>query len=159
MVIEINRLKIAIASKLNKDVFKNELDQVYGLLDEKRHLLSVNDYRNYLDDIVFELYDIEGNDTDDAFDRLLDITVRAVDESDVVVVYEPSTGYDQDGLFGWLIGYCWGQGIPVILISYGETRISALVVRSLHAHLTSEDEVIAYDFDELPVIPFKGTIV
>ena len=79
--------------------------------------------------------------------------VDAIDECDVMVAINCQGNYDDAGTM-WEIGYAYAKGIPVVLFNNTEKSINLMIADSLHALITSYDELQEYDFDKLDKKPY-----
>lgn len=95
-------------------------------------------------------------------DNLFTLIVWAIDNSDMVVIVEPvSNPISGTGLVSWIIGYAYSVGVPVALltdISKDTIEGSPVPVHCLHAHYIKTEELLSYDFNDKPFIPYKGKI-
>lgn len=76
--------------------------------------------------------------------------VKGIDEADFVVAVINKGNYDDSGT-AWEIGYAYGKNIPVIVVNFSGKTINLMIADSLHALITSPEELKEYDFKELPV--------
>lgn len=74
--------------------------------------------------------------------------VDAIDDCDIVVAINTQGNYDDAGTM-WEIGYAYATNKPVVLFNNTEKTINLMIADSLHALITSYDELQEYDFDKL----------
>lgn len=74
--------------------------------------------------------------------------VDAIDDCDIVVAINAQGNYDDAGTM-WEIGYAYATNKPVVLFNNTENTINLMIADSLHALITSYDELQEYDFDKL----------
>lgn len=70
----------------------------------------------------------------------------------VLLADEPSVS------LGWIIGYAWAWGKPIILIVPKPLKLGLFAVDSITATLKSIDDLKKYDFKEMPYI-YEGAEV
>lgn len=81
--------------------------------------------------------------------------LRAIKRTDIVfAVYN-----DEDPGTMWEIGFSYSLGKPVILLNTKEKRLNLMIAESLHAYLNSLNQVLRYNFNRLPRIPYTGPII
>lgn len=79
--------------------------------------------------------------------------VNGIDTADVVVAVINEGNYSDSGT-AWEIGYSWAKGIPVVLVNVTGETINLMIADSLHALVTSYEELEQYDFEEMLKIPY-----
>lgn len=79
--------------------------------------------------------------------------VNGIDTADVVVAVISQGNYDDSGT-AWEIGYAWAKGIPVVLVNVTGETINLMIADSLHALITSYEELSAYDFNAMDKKPY-----
>ena len=79
--------------------------------------------------------------------------VNGIDNADVVVAIINQGNYDDSGT-AWEIGYAFATKKPVVLVNVTGETINLMIADSLHALITSYEELLAYDFDKLEVKPY-----
>lgn len=79
--------------------------------------------------------------------------LMGIDNADVVVAITNAGNYCDSGT-AWEIGYAYAKNIPVVVVNTEGTTINLMIADSLHAVLTSYDEVSTYDFDRLEAKPY-----
>lgn len=83
--------------------------------------------------------------------------VSAIDEADIVVAVNSKGNYDDAGTM-WEIGYAYATKKPVVLVNLTGDTINLMVADSLHALITTEEELINYDFDRLDRIEYTNYV-
>lgn len=146
--------KVAVVGMDNvaeENIFhKNVIDSLNSLTNVEviSIVQTVDNMREYVQDSV-ELIDVCHDMTVDIIDKadaLLIITPQELNEYDlhVKMCYREWTSF--------LAGYTWSQGKPSILYTSEDNGfISTLMVRAYHAVLTSPDDLVNYDWTNLPV--------
>lgn len=79
--------------------------------------------------------------------------VDHIDWCDCVVAIISQGNYDDSGT-AWELGYAYATGKPVVLVNLTGETINLMIADSLHALITSYDELTDYDFEELKTIPY-----
>lgn len=79
--------------------------------------------------------------------------VNGIDSADLVVAINCKGNYDDAGTM-WEIGYSYATNKPVILVNVTGETINLMIADSLHAVVTSYEELEAYDFENLPKKPY-----
>lgn len=79
--------------------------------------------------------------------------INGIDTADVVVAVINEGNYSDSGSC-FEIGYSFAKGIPVVVVNVTGETINLMIADSLHALITSYDELEAYDFEEMPKIPY-----
>lgn len=83
--------------------------------------------------------------------------VKHIDWCDLVVSIISNGNYDDSGT-AWELGYAYATGKPVILVNVTGETINLMIADSLHALITSYDELEAYDFGDLKRIPYLNYV-
>ena len=83
--------------------------------------------------------------------------VDAIDDCDVVVALINKGNYDDSGT-AWEIGYAYAKGIDVVVVNITGDTINLMIADSLHAILTSYDEIKSYDFDKMEKKPYLNYV-
>ena len=83
--------------------------------------------------------------------------IKNIDEADIVVAIN-SNSYDDSGTM-FEIGYAYATNKPVIVFSNTGSVLNLMITDSLHAYLTSYEELYNYDFDKLEKIPYTGEVI
>lgn len=79
--------------------------------------------------------------------------VKHIDWCEVVVAVICNGNYEDSGT-AWELGYSYATNKPVILVNLTGETINLMIADSLHALITSYDELKDYDFDELNKIKY-----
>lgn len=79
--------------------------------------------------------------------------VNGIDTADVMVAIISQGNYDDSGT-AWEIGRSFTLGIPVIVVNVTGKELNLMIADSLHALVTSYEELENYDFEEMPKIPY-----
>lgn len=79
--------------------------------------------------------------------------VKHIDWCDIVVTIMSQGNYDDSGT-AWELGYAYATGKPVVLVNLTGETINLMIADSLHALITSYEELKVYDFDEFKQIPY-----
>ena len=56
------------------------------------------------------------------------------------------------------IGYSFAKEIPVVLVNTTGETINLMIADSLHALVTTEEELKEYDFNEMPVKEYENYV-
>lgn len=83
--------------------------------------------------------------------------IEAIDTADVVVAINCKGNYDDAGTM-FEIGYSFAKEIPVILVNTTGETINLMIADSLHALITTEEELKEYDFDKLDRIEYTNYV-
>lgn len=83
--------------------------------------------------------------------------VNGIDTADVVVAVINQGNYDDSGT-AWEIGYSFAKGIPVLVVNVTGETINLMIADSLHALVTSYEELEDYDFDAMPKKPYLNYV-
>lgn len=83
--------------------------------------------------------------------------IDAIDYSDVVVAINCKGNYDDAGTM-WEIGYAFAKNIPVVLVNTTGETINLMIADSLHALVTSLEELKEYDFEEMPIKEYENYV-
>lgn len=83
--------------------------------------------------------------------------VDHIDWCDCVVAIICQGNYDDSGT-AWELGYAYATNKPVILVNLTGEAINLMIADSLHALITSYDELKDYDFNELKRIPYENYV-
>ena len=79
--------------------------------------------------------------------------VNGIEAAELVVAIISQGNYDDSGT-AWEIGYSWAKNIPVVVVNLTGEEINLMIADSLHALITSYPELMEYDFDEMPKVPY-----
>ena len=83
--------------------------------------------------------------------------VKHIDWCDVVVAIISNGNYDDSGT-AWELGYAYATDKPVVLVNLTGETINLMIADSLHALITSYDELKDYDFDKLEKIEYENYV-
>lgn len=83
--------------------------------------------------------------------------VNGIDAADVVVAVICKGNYDDSGT-AWEIGYSYATKKPVIAVNLTGETINLMIADSLHALVTSADELREYDFDKMEKKPYLNYV-
>lgn len=83
--------------------------------------------------------------------------VAGIDNADIIVAIICQGNYSDSGT-AFEIGYGYATNKPVILFNNTGEAINLMIADSLHALITSYDELESYDFDELPKKEYKNYV-
>lgn len=75
--------------------------------------------------------------------------VDHIDWCDIVVAIISQGNYDDSGT-AWELGYAYATGKPVVLVNLTGETINLMIADSLHALITSYEELEKYDFENMP---------
>lgn len=76
-----------------------------------------------------------------------------IDLCDVVVAIISQGNYDDSGT-AWELGYAYATEKPVVLVNLTGETINLMIADSLYALITSYEELMKYDFEEMKEIPY-----
>lgn len=149
---------IAVIGRVRTEEDLNNLEWVEETLKEKIPYIDVLPIR-------VEYLKVMAQEDKTAWrDRVFDITCDMVEGADLVLLVEPVNN-DTAGttLVSWMLGYGYCTGTHVAMLT-DKTKVEDIVVcpvfaTTLHAHFLSMDELLSYDFENLPFIPYKGNIL
>lgn len=83
--------------------------------------------------------------------------VKHIDWCDIVVAIICQGNYDDSGT-AWELGYAYATGKPVVLVNLTGEAINLMIADSLHALITSYEELKEYDFNKLDKIPYLNYV-
>lgn len=83
--------------------------------------------------------------------------VSAIDEADIVVAVNSKGNYDDAGTM-WEIGYAYATKKPAVLVNLTGDTINLMIADSLHALVTSYDELKDYDFEKMEKKPYLNYV-
>ena len=83
--------------------------------------------------------------------------VNGIDTADVVVAVISQGNYDDSGT-AWEIGYAWAKGIPVVVVNVTGETINLMIADSLHALISSYEELETYNFSHMPKRPYLNYV-
>lgn len=79
--------------------------------------------------------------------------VNGIDNADVIVAVINQGNYDDSGT-AWEIGYAYATNKPIIVVNVTGETINLMIADSLHALITSYEELENYDFNALQKVPY-----
>lgn len=85
-----------------------------------------------------------------------DSDVNGIDASNCIVAIVD--GNYMDSGTAWEIGYASANNIPVVVVNVEGDTINLMIADSLHAVITSYEELEAYDFEDMPKIPYLNYV-
>lgn len=140
--------KIYLASPFFNQTELERVDKVKEILDAKGlEVFSPKEHQNP----EYEFGSIEWRKATFKND------VDHIDWCDVVVAIISQGNYDDSGT-AWELGYAYATGKPVIVINLTGETINLMIADSLHALITSYEELKSYDFEELSKIPYLNYV-
>lgn len=83
--------------------------------------------------------------------------VNGIDTADLLVAVICNGNYDDSGT-AWEIGYAYAKGIPTVVVNVTGETINLMIADSLHALVTSYEELEDYDFDAMPKKPYLNYV-
>ena len=83
--------------------------------------------------------------------------VKHIDWCDVVVAIICKGNYDDSGT-AWELGYAYATNKPVVLVNITGETINLMIADSLHALVTSYDELKEYDFEKMEKKPYLNYV-
>ena len=86
-----------------------------------------------------------------------DSDVNGIDTADVVVAVLCKGNFDDSGT-AWEVGYSYAKGIPVVVVNITGETINLMIADSLHALVTSYEELEAYDFEKMEKKPYLNYV-
>lgn len=93
-------------------------------------------------------------------DLLLEMALKATEDAEVLAVHTSSLKYSSIQWLGFVMGYAWSQGVPVVLITNGidleDFKVNFMISRTLHAHLHSDEEIMQYDWENYPTTAIRA---
>lgn len=140
--------KIYLASPFFNDVELERVDKVKEILDSKGlEVFSPKEHQHK--DLEFG--------TDAWRCATFSNDVKHIDWCDCVVAIICNGNYDDSGT-AWELGYAYANGKPVILVNLTGETINLMIADSLHALVTSYEELKDYDFEELKKITYDNYV-
>ncbi|EJS58517.1 hypothetical protein ICE_01926 [Bacillus cereus BAG1X1-2] len=79
--------------------------------------------------------------------------------ADVVVAIHDFVNGCVDSGTAFELGYAYAFQKPIILIKEKESIPNLMLIESLHAYLANIEDIVTYDFINMPRIPYKGPLV
>lgn len=83
--------------------------------------------------------------------------VKHIDWCDVVVAIICKGNYDDSGT-AWELGYAYATNKPVVLVNITGETINLMIADSIHALITSYDELKGYDFEKMEKKPYLNYV-
>lgn len=74
--------------------------------------------------------------------------INGIDTADVVVAIVSNGNYSDSGT-AWEIGYAVAKGISVVVVNLSEKEVNLMIADSLHAYISSYEELEKYDFNKM----------
>ena len=72
--------------------------------------------------------------------------VNGIEEADVVVAIVSNGNYSDSGT-AWEVGYGVAKGKTIVVVNLSGKEINLMIADSLHAYISSFEELEAYDFE------------
>lgn len=151
------KVRVSLAGECYTEKQLKSLNEAYEVINVKKDATLVSGYAEGIESI-------NKYDSDNYFDLNTDLMLDAIDQSDVCVLMVPTvsaastrSGSSHSSL-GWIMGYCWSQGVPVVLLELGKAidltvrGIRPLADKSVQAHLSTLDQLSNYDFTEMQYV-------
>ena len=83
--------------------------------------------------------------------------IKHIDWCDVVVAIICKGNYDDSGT-AWELGYAYATNKPVVLVNITGETINLMIADSIHALITSYDELKEYDFEKMEKKPYLNYV-
>lgn len=83
--------------------------------------------------------------------------VKHIDWCDAVVAIICKGNYDDSGT-AWELGYAYATNKPVVLVNITGETINLMIADSIHALITSYDELKEYDFEKMEKKPYLNYV-
>ena len=140
--------KIYLASPFFDDAELERVDKVKEILDSKGlEVFSPKEHQNE----HLEFGSIEWRKATFKND------VKHIDWCDVVVAIICKGNYDDSGT-AWELGYAYATNKPVVLVNITGETINLMIADSIHALITSYDELKEYDFEKMEKKPYLNYV-
>lgn len=141
------KVKISLAGECVTERQSEALLQAYNILIRKVDEVDVVGDLGLIKQVME--YDL-----DNSYDLFSDVMLDNIENSDVCVVIAPELKEGGYCSLGWILGYCWTQGVSVVLLELTEDaeKIHPLAARSVQAHLSSLEELRTYAFKDMPYV-------
>ena len=140
--------KVYLASPFFDDAELERVDKVKEILDLKGlEVFSPKEHQNE----HLEFGSIEWRKA--TFDN----DVKHIDWCDVVVAIICKGNYDDSGT-AWELGYAYATNKPVVLVNITGETINLMIADSIHALITSYDELKEYDFEKMEKKPYLNYV-
>ena len=140
--------KVYLASPFFDDAELERVDKVKEILDSKGlEVFSPKEHQNE----HLEFGSIEWRKA--TFEN----DVKHIDWCDVVVAIICKGNYDDSGT-AWEVGYAYATNKPVVLVNITGETINLMIADSIHALITSYDELKEYDFEKMEKKPYLNYV-
>ena len=140
--------KVYLASPFFDDAELERVDKVKEILDSKGlEIFSPKEHQNE----HLEFGSIEWRKA--TFEN----DVKHIDWCDVVVAIICKGNYDDSGT-AWELGYAYATNKPVVLVNITGETINLMIADSIHALITSYDELKEYDFEKMEKKPYLNYV-
>ena len=140
--------KVYLASPFFDDAELERVDKVKEILDSKGlEVFSPKEHQNE----HLEFGSIEWRKA--TFEN----DVKHIDWCDVVVAIIGKGNYDDSGT-AWELGYAYATNKPVVLVNITGETINLMIADSIHALITSYDELKEYDFEKMEKKPYLNYV-
>ena len=140
--------KVYLASPFFEDAELERVDKVKEILDSKGlEVFSPKEHQNE----HLEFGSIEWRKA--TFEN----DVKHIDWCDVVVAIICKGNYDDSGT-AWELGYAYATNKPVVLVNITGETINLMIADSIHALITSYDELREYDFEKMEKKPYLNYV-
>ena len=140
--------KVYLASPFFDDAELERVDKVKEILDSKGlDVFSPKEHQNE----HLEFGSIEWRKA--TFEN----DVKHIDWCDVVVAIICKGNYDDSGT-AWELGYAYATNKPVVLVNITGETINLMIADSIHALITSYDELKEYDFAKMEKKPYLNYV-
>ena len=140
--------KVYLASPFFDDAELERVDKVKEILDSKElEVFSPKEHQNE----HLEFGSIEWRKA--TFEN----DVKHIDWCDVVVAIICKGNYDDSGT-AWELGYAYATNKPVVLVNITGETINLMIADSIHALITSYDELKEYDFEKMEKKPYLNYV-
>lgn len=140
--------KVYLASPFFDDAELERVDKVKEILDSKGlEVFSPKEHQNE----HLEFGSIEWRKA--TFEN----DVKHIDWCDVVVAIICKGNYDDSGT-AWELGYAYATNKPVVLVNITGETINLMIADSIHALITSYDELKEYNFEKMEKKPYLNYV-
>ena len=140
--------KVYLASPFFDDAELERVDKVKEILDSKGlEVFSPKEHQNE----HLEFGSIEWRKA--TFEN----DVKHIDWCDVVVAIICKGNYDDSGT-AWELGYAYATNKPVVLVNITGETINLMIADSIHALITSYDELKEYDVEKMEKKPYLNYV-
>ena len=140
--------KVYLASPFFDDAELERVDKVKEILDSKGlEVFSPKEHQNE----HLEFGSIEWRKA------TFDSDVMGIHCADIVVAIICNGNYSDSGT-AWEIGYSFALGKPVVVVNLTGETINLMIADSIHALITSYDELKEYDFEKMEKKPYLNYV-